>query len=373
MRIGFEAKRFFHNFTGLGNYSRFVVKALAERYPDVALQLYTPGYEKGKAAVDAIVDRPSVEVKTPEGWSKLLKRYWRSYQTGNIAREEGVAVFHGLSNELPFSVKGQPYKKVVTIHDLLFLRYPEYFHPINRGIYNRKFRFACEAADTIVAVSKQTAADITEFYGVPEEKVRVVYQGCHPNFMQELPEEALLRVKRHYRLPDEYLLYVGTVEPRKNALLILQALRMKNSTIPLVIVGQPTPYKKVLLRYIRQHRLQDRVLFLENCAFQDLPVVYRMASLFIYPSFFEGFGIPIVEALASGVPVITSKGGCFSEAGGPESIYIDPHDPEALSAAISRVLTDTALRKTMITAGAAHLQQFAPEKVAGDLMAVYRG
>lgn len=373
MKIGFEAKRFFHNFTGLGNYSRFIVKALAEHFPEEELKLYTPSYKKGKSEVDAIVSNPNVDVIAPQGPAKLWKSYWRSYKLGNIVAKDKVDVFHGLSNELPSTAKDKPYKKVVTIHDLLFLRYPEYFKRLDRSIYNKKFKHACEVADTIIAVSEQTSRDIQEFYHIDADKISVVYQGCHPIFKQEYSVDQLNDVKKKYNLPDQFMLNVGTVEPRKNALLILQAMRILGDKldVPLVIVGKATAYKEELEIYIHKHNLHKKVFFIENCAFEDLPKIYRSAQLFVYPSVFEGFGIPIVEAIASGIPVISSAGGCFAEAGGKNALYVDPYSPEALSEAISKVLDDQELKNTMIQRGIEHIQKFEPLVIAKGLMDVY--
>ena len=373
MLVGFEAKRIFANFTGLGNYSRFVVDALAHEYKDDQFLLYTP-----KLSTDPTVDKlrslTNVEVRTPSKMiSKLnLGSVWRSGILGNVAYKDGVDIFHGLSNELPF-ITNKKLRTVVTIHDLLFIRYPKHYGAFDVQIYHKKFRHACKVANRILAISEQTASDIQDFFGIEPEKIDVVYQGCDPRFVREYDPVDLEKIKVKYDLPDDFILHVGTVEPRKNALMILQALKIlgKSMDLPLVIVGRPTPYKKVLQDYIRENKLSDQVRFLHYVDHKDLPLIYQLAMLFIYPSLFEGFGIPIVEALSSKVPVISSTGSCFSEAGGPDSIYVAPNQPEQLAHSITKVLGNASLAGEMAMKGFEYSQKFYPPQIAKKLMSVY--
>ncbi len=265
-------------------------------------------------------------------------------------------------------------KWVVTVHDLLFLRYPHLYNLLDVSVNKQKAKYACSKADLIVAVSQQTANDIVEFLGIPEDKIRIVYQGVHPIFKEEYDSYILQRIATKYQLPPDYLLNVGTIETRKNALLLLEALNQIKGKmdLPLVLVGKSTPYKKVLEEYIKKNHLQERVIFLHNVQFEDLPKLYQQSSMFVYPSVFEGFGIPILEALVSKVPVITSLGSCFAEAGGPNSIYINPSDSEELAEAILRVYNNPTMATKMTIDGVAHSMNFEDEKLAKDLMQVYK-
>lgn len=374
MRIAFDAKRAFLNFTGLGNYSRFVLDALSEHEPDHEYLLYTPR-TSGNPEVQQLIRQPNIYVRTP---SKMVSRLgmgslWRSYMLGNVATSDGADVLHGLSNELPF-IGNKKMKRVVTIHDLLFIRYPHFYKRLDVEIYKRKFKHACKVADIIIAVSEQTSLDIQEFLGVPKDKIKVVYQGCHSHFRNESDVFTMRQVADKYSLPDDFMLTVGTIESRKNALLILQALNALKGKLdlPLVIVGKATEYKRLLMDYIQKHQLQDRVIFLHQIDFHELPSLYQLAKLFIYPSFFEGFGIPIVEALNAHVPVIATKGSCLQEAGGPDSLYVDPHRPDELAEAIGQVLNNPALATKMIEHGDSWVKQFEPQAIAADLMRVYK-
>lgn len=374
MNIGYEAKRFFTNHTGLGNYSRFILDALTSYYPDNQYFLYSPiahPHREGKH----IVARPNVSIVTPGSTYKFFKAksLWRTWGISQHPSMTNLDVFHGLSHELPVGLPAH-IQKVVTVHDLIFLRYPEFYHQIDIWIYKSKLSYACRAADKVIAISKQTAADLVEFLDVDPAKISVVYQGCHPNFQKKFTIDEIENIKRKHKLPSEYILNVGTVEPRKNVGLLVKALAEipKESRLPVVVVGQHTPYYKSVVEVAQKLNVSDDVLFLNNVPFADFPAIYQGAKLFVYPSLFEGFGIPLVEAIQSGVPVITSAGSCFSEAAGPASKYVPPTDAIALKETILEVLCNDDLRKKMVADGSQYIQRFTSQQIATDLMHVYR-
>lgn len=370
MRIGFDAKRMFNNFTGLGNYSRFVVDALADRFPEHEYVLYTPRLRNHPET--QVYQQGKFIIRKPESFvAKQLKSVWRSYALGNVAAQDGVTIFHGLSNELPLT-KPASLKTIVTVHDIIFKRYPEYYKPIDVQIYTWKLKKACASADVVIAVSQQTSSDLQEFLHVPASKIRVVYQGCHPNFKVVASDEQKQSVRLKYNLPNEFLLCVGTIERRKNALTLVKAIAGLKSSIPLVLVGKATEYLKEIQTYISNNNLENRVFIHHNISFADLPTVYQLAHVFIYPSLFEGFGIPIVEAIVSGVPVITSTGSCFVEAGGAGAIYVDPKNEEVLAKQIELVSSSTDLRTKMISTSQEYIQQFEPPIIAQNLMQLYQ-
>ncbi|EMR03416.1 glycosyltransferase family 4 protein [Cesiribacter andamanensis] len=375
MKIGFDAKRAFFNHTGLGNYSRFVLRTLTDHFPHHQYLLYSPrAAGKVHPELQPLLELPNVQASTPSGVMAQfgLSALWRSYSLAKVAAAHGADLLHGLSNELPFG-KSTKLKQVVTIHDVLFLRYPHLYNLLDLSIYKQKTAWACKAADKIIAVSQQTAQDLIDFYKVPASKIEVVYQGCHPSFREEYDSYVLDRVASKYSLPQDFILNVGTLEPRKNALLILKALtQLRSKTKPsLVLVGKETEYKNELIAYARKENLMDQLYFRHNVSFEDLPKVYQLSRMFVYPSVFEGFGIPILEALCSRVPVITSKGSCFDEAGGPHSLYINPNDPEELADAILRIYNNATMATKMTIDGVAHSLNFEEERLAGHLMQVY--
>lgn len=369
MKIGYEAKRIFKNFTGLGNYSRWVVQSLAEAYPTHTFFLYTPKISQNPR-LTFLVNLKNILVRTSN--SKNFNPFWRSFSVVNDVKKDEIEIFHGLSHQIPYGLKSKKIKSVVTIHDLIFLRYPHYYKFIDRQIYKFKFKHACKNADTIIAISQQTKQDIIHYFGTNSSKIEVVYQGCHAIFYQTQTTQQLNLVKQTYNLPDVFLLCVATIETRKNQLLIIKSLLLLPETVHLVLVGKATKYKQVLTNYIAQNQLQNRVIFLENVPFNNLPSIYQLAKIFIYPSVFEGFGIPILEALNCGVPVIAAKGSCLEEAGGLHSIYINPNNVQELAKQIKLVLNDTTLCQNMINQGKQFALNFTPNIIAQKIMEVYQ-
>ncbi|MBB6612360.1 glycosyltransferase family 4 protein [Pontibacter sp. Tf4] len=370
MKIGFDAKRAFTNTSGLGNYSRFTISALAELFPDNEYVLYTP--RRNELFRDQYSGYSSVRVVEPQGAWKKLSSVWRVFKLASTVKQQRLDIFHGLSNELPANIRNNVGGAVVTIHDVIYLRYPNLFKPADRLIYDKKFRSACKQAHRIVAISEQTKNDIVEFFGTDPAKIEVIYQDCDPVFHEACDTAMLATIKQNYKLPDKYLLCVGTVEPRKNQLNLLKAWHAAGTDLDLVFIGKQTKYADSLKAYIAQHKLETRVHFMPYIPFRELPAFYQLATVFAYPSIFEGFGIPIVEALNSGVPVITSKGSCFSEAGGEAAIYIDPDNVQELASAIGRVGQSEALRQQMIQQGYRHALKFRPEHTIAQLHALYQ-
>ncbi|MBI5218872.1 MAG: glycosyltransferase family 4 protein [Bacteroidia bacterium] len=369
MIVGFDAKRAFFNSSGLGAYSRNTIQLLSKYYPDNRYYLYTP---TSKNAIDFTHDR-NISIRQPETKTgRYLKSYWRSFLLTKQLEKDRVDIYHGLSNELPSRINRSHIKSVVTIHDLIFIRYPHLYKKIDREIYRRKIKYCCLAADKIAAISLQTKADIIEFFGVDESKIEVVYQGCNPLFYGKANNDTKKEISKKYHLPEHYILYVGTIEQRKNLLNIIRAVHEAGIDIPIVAVGKPAKYLQKVHEYIAQHSIDKKVHLLHNVLFDELPAIYQMAALFVYPSAFEGFGIPIIEAIYSGVPVITSKGGCFSEAGGNNSLYVDPDNIEELSFAINKVVSDNELKNRMIKTSLEYVRKFNDDAVARSLMNVYK-
>jgi glycosyltransferase involved in cell wall biosynthesis len=367
--IGFDAKRAFFNSSGLGNYSRNLLNTLEKNFPGIHYYLFTPK-TKNRFVLDN--DKQFTIVEPGKRIFRLFNSLWRRvFMTYEIKRRK-IDIFHGLSHELPVGIDKANVKSVVTVHDVIFIRFPELYKWVDRKIYSRKIIHACKVSDHIVAVSKQTRDDLITFLGVRSDKISVIYQGCNPCFWNNFSEEYHKEIRAKYNLPERYLLYVGTIEERKNLLGVIKALHISDINIPLVVVGRKVkPYYKKILNYIIDNKL-DKIIFLENISNSDLPVIYREAECFIYLSFVEGFGIPLLEALVSRTPVITTSGGCFPEAGGPGSIYVDPHDPEQIGKAILKVTSNKELREKMISIGAAYADNFKDDLIAREYMTLYQ-
>lgn len=368
MKIGYEAKRAFLNMTGLGNYSRGVVRMMAQYYPQNQYLLYTPKVKPNKRA-EFLGALKQVKTITPK--NKLFSSWWRSKGVITDLQRDGVEIYHGLSHELPLGIHQIGIKTVVTIHDLIFMRFPQYFGAVSRGIYRLKLQYACKHADKIIAISKKTAADLVELLSVDKDKITVIYQGCDDSFKVRQSTQKKASVKQKYRLPDNFILSVGTIEERKNLLLLVKAINLLPG-VKLVVVGKQTAYIKQVREFIITNRLEQRVLFINNVSFDELPAVYQLADAFVYPSRYEGFGIPVLEALVSGTPVIAATGSCLEEAGGPDSLYVNPDDEQQLAQSINRLLTNAALCQDMVEKGLRYAANFEEQKLAAQLMDVYK-
>mgnify|MGYP001322119714 CR=1 FL=1 len=371
MRIGFDAKRAFFNYTGLGNYSRDSIRILSKYYSKNSYFLYTPSQKKNNE-ISFIINEKNTFIRTPYSFiGNLFKKYWRSKNIIKDLIKDDIDIYHGLSNEIPLDIEKTKIKSVVTIHDLIFLRYPHFFSMIDRKIYHNKFQSACNRADIIIAISKQTKKDIINFFGTNESKIKVIYQGCNKIFQSKISEKKINEVCKKYNLPKKFLLNVGTIEKRKNLLTILKSIK----ELPkqnLVVIGSGKKYKTKCLNYIKEHNLNDRVSFLSRLSIEEIAAIYQKSTIMIYPSIFEGFGIPILESLFSKTPVITSKGSCFSEIGGKHSIYINPLSVSELKTAITKIESNPNLRIEMEEKGYNYAQNFTDDKISKNLMNIYK-
>lgn len=375
MKIGFDAKRAAQNRTGLGNYSRFVLRILSQQNAENDYHLYIP---KSKH-IPYLAEIPTLEklhLHFPNTWIwRRLSSLWRVWGVTKDIRNDNIEIFHGLSNELPLNITASGVRSIVTVHDVIFKHYPQYYNWIDRKIYDYKFRRACVNADHVIAVSQYTKQEIMRYYGIDGKKISVAYQGCDTAYAQDIAPEKLDEVRRCYSLPDKFLLYVGSIEERKNLLLAVKALRLLDERIKLVAVGKNTSYVDTIRRYIKysgKEGLDEDVMFLHDVPFADLPAFYKLATSFVYPSRIEGFGIPLLEAVTSGVPAIGCTGSCLEEAGGPGSIYVDPDDKEAMAQAIYRTFHDEELRHSMISTGKAYAKRFSDHLLCQDIIHVYK-
>ncbi|PWD99426.1 glycosyltransferase family 4 protein [Marinilabilia rubra] len=368
MNIGFDAKRIFHNRTGLGNYGRDITRIMSEYFPENSYFLYNPKPSASKLFTPNGVNVFEISPRKP--LSRFFYNFWRQYGVGKELIRDKIDLFHGLSGEIPIKRKGSNIPVIVTVHDLIFLRFPQFYSFFDRKIHQLKHRHACRNADMVVAVSEQTKRDVVKFFGVPEEKVKVIYQGCQDVFKQAYEKEEIERTRKNFGLPEQYILNVGTIEERKNILAGVKAI--KDIDTHLAIVGGKTPYTQKVKDYITENKMEGKVTFLKGVSNRDLAILYQGASLFVYPSFFEGFGIPIIEALFSETPVITSKGGCFGEAGGEGALYIDPENVEELSDAIKTVLFNQEMQKKLIENGRKHIKIFSDEYIGSQYMELYK-
>ncbi len=368
MNIGYEAKRIFHNKTGLGNYSRDLVRILATYFPENNYFLYNP--KKNNETLFSPNSSVLIEKLPSTSFYKKFYNLWRQKGILSDLKSDNIDVFHGLSGEIPTGLKNNNIKSVVTIHDLIFMRYPNLYSFFDRKIHYYKFKKSAQNANLVIAISEQTKLDIITYLKIPSEKIKVVYQGCQDVFKQNYTEIEKQKVALKYHLPEEFILNVGTIEERKNAFNIVKAI--KNINTKLVLVGKETEYSNKIKTYIKENNLTEKVIFLKGLSSQELAITYQLASVFVYPSIFEGFGIPIIEALFSKTPVITTNSGVFPEAGGPNSIYVDPNNIEELTIEIEKLLNDKTLRTEISNKGFEFVQKFNDNVIASQIMECYK-
>lgn len=375
MKIGFDGKRAAQNFTGLGNYSRYALEALAKYYPDEEYRVYIPKDVDNPKFEDILSAAGGVmkKVLPHSAAARRFKSLWRVWGVTKSLATDGVQVFHGLSNELPLNIcKASPgVKSVVTVHDVIFRRLPGCYPVIDRMIYDYKFRRACRNADHVIAVSECTKRDIVNDYGVSPDKVTVIYQGCDPLFAVSINKERMAEIKAKYSLPDKFIVSVGTIEERKNLQSVVKSLLLLPDDIHLVAVGRRTKYTALIDKFVAENHLEHRVHLLHGVPYVDLPAIYQCADVFAYMSLYEGFGIPLLEALNSRVPVVAATGSCLEEAGGPGSIYVEPFDVEAIAGAVKRCLLPD-VKEAMVAAGLDWAARFSMERFAHETMDCYK-
>ncbi|MEN1786007.1 MAG: glycosyltransferase family 1 protein [Bacteroidota bacterium] len=367
MRIGYDAKRIFHNRTGLGNYGRDVIRILNDHSSITEFCLFNTKASE----MDKFTPSERTTIIYPLHWFwKWMPSLWRLFGQWNQISSLQLDAFHGLSGEIPIQFKKRSIPKIVTIHDLIFLSHPHYYNVWDRIIYRLKFKYAVKTADRVIAISEHTKSDIIKYFKIDPHKISVVYQGCNAAFKKEYSANEKATVRQKYELPENYIINVGTLQERKNVLPLLKAIR--GSQYHLVLVGEAKKYASKLYAYVKKYQMDSQVTFLRKVPVRELAILYQNATVFCYPSICEGFGIPIIEALYSKIPVIVTQGGCFPEAAGPNSIYIDPNDPLDIRNQLNRVFEHPEEYQSLVEQGYTYAQRFSDEEVAKHLLEVYK-
>jgi glycosyltransferase involved in cell wall biosynthesis len=266
-------------------------------------------------------------------------------------------------------------RTVVTIHDLAHEHFPEFFHPMEALRMKKLVRWTAKKAQHILTVSEFSAADIAQRFGLPREKMTVTYQAASPGFHPREKQPCQEHLARTYGVRPPFILYVGRIQARKNLPRLVEAYaraRRQGTDATLVMVGRKDWQSELLLEKIRELGLESSVLFPGFVPFEDLPLFYNAAEVFVFPSFFEGFGLPVIESMASGVPTITSYGSSLQEVAGDGALLIHPADTDSIAAAIEKILSDRELRERLAAAGIKRANQFKQDDLAGKTLAVYR-
>ena len=367
MRIGYDAKRIFHNQTGLGNYGRDIIRILTQYSSIQEFYLFNTGKSNLEPLV--VLDRANI-IYPQSGLWKFFSSFWRLFGQWSQIKSLRLDAYHGLSGEIPIQFRNNNIPKIVTIHDLIFLSHPHFYNIWDRIIYRLKFQYAVKTANHVIAISEQTKLDIMKFYKIRAEKISVIYQGCNNAFKQNYTKKELEATREKFGLPAEYVINVGTIQERKNVLSLVKAI--KGTPYHLVLVGGEKSYAKKVHQYINRNNLKNQVTFLKNINVRELAMAYQNATVFCYPSVCEGFGIPIIEAMYSKLPVIVTNGGCFPEAAGPNAIYIEPYDVVEIREKLRWVFDNPEERKQLAEKGHDYVLRFSDEIVGKNLLELYK-
>ncbi|MBI4673354.1 MAG: glycosyltransferase family 4 protein [Chloroflexi bacterium] len=371
MRITLDLSPWVHHHAGLGRYAGELSAALMRVAPQYE---YLGLYHAPRVIPIEGELRSMKTARVPLGakpWrmSVLLAYYLRLNMDRFLPATD---IFHATDHLLP-PLKNA--RTVFTIHDLIFRFFPEYHLPLNRWFLGLMLPKFMRRADAIIAVSEHTRRDVIKRMGIPAEKIAVIYEGVHPSFRPLEDRAELERVRALYNLPARFILFFSTIEPRKNLVTLLDAyaalLACPTPPPPLVVAGRKGWLYEETLRRIRELGLTERVQLTDWIASADVPALLNLAEVFVYPSLYEGFGLPPLEAMACGAPVISSNASSLPEVIGDAGILIEPRDVGGLTQAITRVLNDNALRQELRAKGLAQARRFTWERAARETLAVY--
>jgi glycosyltransferase involved in cell wall biosynthesis len=373
MHVVLDARYIARRQSGVGAYTQRLITGLAtidqrNRYTCLVAAA-GPGLPVHQANVAASPTRVSFE-------DHLRGDLWLLGYLPFRLRALRADVYHGPAVFLPHVKLG--YRTVVTIHDLVSFRFPETV-PRKYSLYMRLMtRLAARSADGIIAVSHATKADLVQTLRVAPDKIVVIHEAVGPEFARPLPPESVDAAVRRYGLARPYCLFVGNLEPRKNLPGLIEAfgevrrrLGSGGRSVQLVLVGTRAWLHTGIFRAVEEHGLRDAVVFTDYVPIEDLPALYAGATCFVFPSLYEGFGLPVLEAMAAGAPVIAARAGSIPEVAGDAALLIDARVPGELATAMEAVLTDARLRERLVDRGRARAAMFEWNRVARQTLAVY--
>jgi glycosyltransferase involved in cell wall biosynthesis len=357
-----------HRRAGLGRYAESLARALISTQSDRYALFYNQ--ERGIEPLAGLEHLPARTVAL--GYKPWRMLVWLG-QLGRVGFDRLVPdaeLFHA-TEHLLLPLRTIP--TVLTVHDLIFRHLPVHHKPLNRWYLNLTMPLYCRRAAHIVAISKCTARDLASAYGVPKEKITVVPEAADPRFHPQ-PLDTVAAVRTRYGLPVRYLLFVGTIEPRKNLTRLLAAFEIVHAdglTDGLVIVGRQGWLCDDFFAALEHSSARDAVILPGYVPDEDLPAVYAGAQALVFPSLYEGFGLPVLEAMACGTPVLASRASSVPEAGGEAASYFDPTSVDEIADNVHRLLRDNALREEMQVEGLAQAARFSWEQAAIETEAVY--
>jgi len=374
MRVAIDGKRYYLNSSGIGRYSRSLIDQLNSIGDEENLELflYRP---KGKVKFEPKYHSHLTEITADYLFpGHIGNAIWRFTKLPSLINNNEYDLFHGPSHVLPGKLKCP---SVVTMLDLIFIRYPNYFKAWDRNYYRISFKKSAQLADHIISISEATKADLINFFGIKEDKISVIYPGFDAVF-SKLQQQKLDEIKIKFKLPRDYILYVGNIEPRKNILKLAQAFNSLQESshidknVHLLIVGQKGWYYKEIIDGIDSLSSRDKIKLVGPVYGEDLVGVYQLATIMAYPSMFEGFGYPVLEAMRLGTPVLTSNISSMPEVGGNAAHYVNPESLDEIKDGLCKLLNDKNYREKLAVKGTRHAAGFNTMRMAQETLEVYR-
>jgi glycosyltransferase involved in cell wall biosynthesis len=364
VRIGIDARKL-HDF-GIGTYIRNLLRQLARLDRETEYVVFCRPEDREALTSLGENFRPVTERSANYSVAEQLA-------IPLALRREGVTLFHAPHYVLPPLVRC---RSVVTIHDCIHLMFPQYLPSRLALQYARtSIALAARRAARVMTVSESSKRDILRFVDVKPEKIDVIYNAYDERFTIEPREEDVVRVRERYQLHDEFVLYAGNVKPHKNLERLIEAFDLVRKRglyhLKLVMIGDDISKYTALRRAVHQHQLHKYVRFLGYMPEETLAVMYRLAGVFVFPSLYEGFGLPPLEAMASGTPVVTSNVSSLPEVAGNAAVLVDPYDALAIADGIHRVLTDETLRRDLRKKGVARAGMFSWEASVRRVHKIY--
>ena len=366
MRIAFDGTTLTPGRTGVGYYTEHLLQHLAREVATTGDELVVVSNQP----IDTQVPPPP-HVRIHQGHRFPIRIGWMQMRAAAALATVRPDVAHFTNGMIPF---GSPVPTVVTVHDMSLRLYPR-CHPVRRLLLNRPLmHFAIRQASAIVTVSHSARRDLLSLHGVPPDRVRVVHEAASPVFRPIADRAMLESIRARYSLPERFVLYVGTIEPRKNLVRLMTAFtNARRAGMPhqLVCVGPYGWASRDLSGHIERLGLGDAVHFTGYIPFEHLPAIYNLGEFFVFPSLYEGFGLPVVEAMACGIAVLTSNTSSLGEVAADAAATVDPTDTDAIADAMLRLSGDPDLRRELSTRGLRRARTFSWTQTARDMLAVY--
>jgi glycosyltransferase involved in cell wall biosynthesis len=369
MKIAINALSAKSQHHGVGVYITNILKHLIPLTRHHDFLLYK---RRGLGQIQNLQDKGNIKYKDID-MSRSLRIVWEQTFLPVYLSKEKFDLFWGPCNFLPLI---KPCRFIVTIHDLAPFLLPRSLPLIRRIYYQRAFLNSIHRADKIVVVSESLKTDLIKHFSVPEKKIKAIHNGIDESFRPIVDKVSLSKIQKKYRLPSDFILTLGVLEPKKNTIGLIQAyadLKKSYTELPKLVIGGSKQYgwkNNQVFKIVKNLRLDDDIIFTDTIVHEDLPAVYTLATLFVLPSIYEGFGLPVAEAMACGTPVITSNTSSLPEVAGDAAILVNPFDVQEISRTISRVLANERLQKEMKENGIENAKRFSWNRAANALFEV---